>query len=197
MKVTISSDVAIQNGMTTQEVMLVALIKSGVDIGQTLDELVKRQVLVKDLFGGYNVTQRWAEVCDNILLSSDSSIPSDSALSPLADKLMALMPQGRKEGTPYYFKGNKREIILKLKKFVKLYGKYKDDEIIQATKKYINSFNGNYTYMRLLKYFILKEERKVNAEGEGYVEETSLLATLLESKGNNDVVQNFDNGELI
>ena len=78
MKVTINSDVAQKNGMTTQEVMLVALIKSGVNLDQTLESLVQRQVLVKDLFGNYSVTQRWADTCDNILLSSDTTVPSDS-----------------------------------------------------------------------------------------------------------------------
>jgi len=197
MKVTINSDVAQQKGMTTQEVMLVSIIKSGVNIEQAISNLVDRQVLVKDLFGEYSVTQRWAELCDDILLSSDSTVPTDSELSSLANKLMAIVPQGKKAGTSYYFKCNKREIILKLKKFTKLYGKYSDDEIIAATKRYVESFNGDYTYMRLLKYFILKEDRKTDAEGNGYVEESSALATLLESKGFTGPVQNFDSGELI
>lgn len=198
MKVTINSDVAQQHGMTTQEVMLVSSIKSGLDVEQSLADLVKRQVLIKDLFGGYSVTQRWAEVCDDVLLSSDSSIPTDSELSSLADKMMELMPQGRKEGTSYYFKCNKREIVLKLKKFTKLYGKYSDADILAATKKYVDSFNGDYSYMRLLKYFILKEDRKTDAEGNGYVEESSTLATLLESKGATGIPKlNFDSGEIV
>lgn len=199
MKVTINSDVAQQNGLTTQEVMLVAIIKSGVNIEQTIENLVNREVLVKDLFGEYSVTQRWAEVCDNILLSSDSSIPSDNDLMPLAEKMMALMPQIKKEGTSSYFKCNRREVLLKLKKFIKLYGNYPQEDILNATKKYIDSFNGDYTHMRLLKYFIMKEARKVDGNGEGYIEETSDLATMLESKGAScsSTMHNFDNGTLV
>lgn len=197
MKIIINEDIAKQQGLSLQEVMLVSLIKSGININNCLENLVDRQILIKDLFGNYTVLQKWAEVCDNVLLSSDSSIPSDSELTPLAEKLMALMPQCKKENTPYYFKCNKREVVLKLKKFFKLYGKYTEDEIIDATQKYVNSFNGDYTYMRLLKYFILKEERKMNVDGIVSVEETSTLATLLESKGDVYIPQNFDNGELV
>ena len=197
MKVTINSDVAQKNGMTTQEVMLVALIKSGVNLDQTLESLVQRQVLVKDLFGNYSVTQRWADTCDNILLSSDTTVPSDSDLAPLADKLMSIMPQGRKEGTNMYYKCNRREVILKLKKFTKLYGKYSAEDIINATQRYVDGFNGDYTFMRLLKYFILKEDRRVDAEGNGYIEEVSELATMLERKSEVNVTRTFDNGELV
>lgn len=197
MKVTINSDVAQKNGMTTQEVMLVALIKSGVNLDQTLESLVQRQVLVKDLFGNYSVTQRWADTCDNILLSSDTTVPSDSDLAPLADKLMSIMPQGKKEGTNMYYKCNRREVILKLKKFTKLYGKYSAEDIINATQRYVDGFNGDYTFMRLLKYFILKEDRRVDAEGNGYIEEVSELATMLERKSEANVTRTFDNGELV
>lgn len=197
MKVTINSEIAQQKGLTTQEVMLVSIIKSGVDVEKTIESLIQRQVLVKDLFGQMAVTQRWAEVCDDVLLSSDSTIPSDAELASLADKLMAIMPQGRKDGTNYYYKGNRREITLKLKKFTKLYGKYSDEAIIKATQKYVDGFNGDYTYMRLLKYFILKEDRKVDSEGNGYIEEVSELATMLERDGEVSVARTFDNGDIV
>lgn len=197
MKVTINSEIAQQKRLTTQEVMLVSIIKSGVDVEKTIESLIQRQVLVKDLFGQMAVTQRWAEVCDDVLLSSDSTIPSDAELASLADKLMAIMPQGKKDGTTYYYKGNRREITLKLKKFTKLYGKYSDEAIIKATQKYVEGFHGDYTFMRLLKYFILKEDRKVDSEGNGYIEEVSELATMLERDGEVSVARTFDNGDIV
>lgn len=36
--------------------------------------------------------------------------------------------------------------------------------------------------MRVLKYFIWKDEKKVNEDGVGYIEEHSDLATFLENK---------------
>ena len=62
-----------------------------------------------------------------------------------------------------------------------MYGtKYTDEQIINATQKYINSFNGNYTYLKLLKYFIWKDER---LKGESV---QSLLADFIENESAED-----------
>ena len=54
-----------------------------------------------------------------------------------------------------------------MQKFFKLYGnKYTDEQILKATQDYVSSFNGNYSYMRVLKYFILKDERKSDEKSE-------------------------------
>lgn len=66
--------------------------------------------------------------------------------------------------------------------FFKMYDKYDDATIIDATKKYVESFNGSYEYMRLLKYFIWKDEKKLNSDGGYYVEEASDLASFIENK---------------
>ena len=41
--------------------------------------------------------------------------------------------------------------------------------------------------MRVLKYFIWKDEKKLNAEGNIYIDETSELASLIENEGQKDV----------
>ena len=62
-----------------------------------------------------------------------------------------------------------------------MYGtKYTDEQIINATQKYINSFNGNYAYLKLLKYFIWKDER---LKGESV---QSLLADFIENESSED-----------
>lgn len=196
MKFVIDEEVAVKNNLNIQELLLTLLVKVGADIPAVLEQLQKREVVVKDIFNNYYITPHWIDVCDNILLSSEKAIPKDDNLAPLAEELMAMMPQGKMPGTAYYYKCNKREIILKLKKFTKLYGQYSFEDIKKATKRYVESFNGNYTYMKLLKYFILKEERKVDAEGNGFVEENSILATMLENPDSINVSNN-DIGELI
>jgi hypothetical protein len=71
-----------------------------------------------------------------------------------------------------------------LKKFFKLYGnKYTDEQITTATQNYVSSFNGRYQYMRVLKYFIWKDEKKVDSEGVGHIEEVSDLAAFIENAG--------------
>ena len=57
------------------------------------------------------------------------------------------------------------------------YGDFEPDEIIEATKRYIASFNGDYSRMRTLRYFIWAEKRN---PATGEVEYTSDLLSCLE-----------------
>lgn len=194
MKITIDEKACKDLGMTLPEVLAVLLVKTGVDIGDLFLELQNKEVLIeqnsllgKDLL----VTPRWNDVCDNILLTSDKVVPDDDRISKLATALMQIFPQGRKDGTNTYWRGNSKDTKLKLKKFFKLYGnKYSDDQIITATRKYVESFNGDYSYMRVLKYFIWKDVRKMDSEGNCYIEEVSDLATLIENAGQEEVLKN-------
>ena len=191
MKFTIDEVVVTRLGMDLPSLFATLLVKTGADIEQVFSNLVKKEVLVKGMLGEYSVTPRWNDVCNNILLTSEKTIPKDEELEPLALELMSIVPQTKMPGTPYYYKCNKREIILKLKKFFKLYGFYPYEDIINATKRYVASFNGDYRYMKLLKYFIMKDEKRTDSDGRGYVEETSMLATELENKESSDI--NSDN----
>lgn len=191
MKFIIDEAVVTRLGMDLPSLFATLLVKTGADIEQVFSDLVKKEVLVKGMLGGYSVTPRWNDVCNNILLTSEKTIPKDEELEPLALELMSIVPQTKMPGTPYYYKCNKREIILKLKKFFKLYGMYPYEDIVNATKRYVASFNGDYRYMKLLKYFIMKDEKRTDADGKGYIEETSMLATELENKESSDV--NSDN----
>ena len=84
--------------------------------------------------------------------------------------------------TPYYYRCNNSEVVKKLKKFFTIFGNVSDEEILDATKRYVASFQGNYTGMRLIKYFILKDDVKPSEDGQGHVEQISDLATFLENK---------------
>ena len=44
--------------------------------------------------------------------------------------------------------------------------------------------------MRILKYFIWKDEKKLNQNGELYIEETSDLASYIENEGQEDSIEN-------
>lgn len=193
MKLAIDEDVCKKMGMTLPEVLAVVLIKTGADIGELFKELQQKQVLVTQntLMGEtIMVTQRWDDVVSDILLSSDVSVPSENRIEKLTSALMQIFPQGRKDGTNTYWRGNIKDTKLRLKKFFKLYGtKYSDEQIINATRKYVESFNGNYAYMRVLKYFIWKDVRKQDSEGRFYIEEVSDLATLIENVENEEVLK--------
>lgn len=193
MKIVIDDKVCKDLGMELPEVLAVLLVKTGVDIEELFNSLENKEVLVYDrsLFGNrYLVTQRWDDVCCNILLTSDKEVPKDDRIENLARQLMDIFPKGKKEGTSTYWRGNVKDTKLRLKKFFKLYGnKYTDEQILSAARRYIESFNGCYSYMRVLKYFIWKDERKIDNEGNGYIEEISDLATLIENEGAEEIKQ--------
>lgn len=181
----INEDICKKKGMDLPSLLAVLLVKTGVNITELFNNLIKKEILVRDMFSeGLMVTQRWDSICSDILLSADKSIPSEERLFPLIDSLMSIFPAGKKEGTSQYWKGNRKDNKERLQKFFKLYGnKYSDEQILQAARKYVESFNGQYAYMRTLKYFIWKDERKINNEGKTYIEEVSDLASYIENAG--------------
>ena len=185
MKLTIDENACKKVKLSLPEVLMITLVKTGVNIETLLKQMKEKQILIEEhtiLGTNLLVTQRWSDLSDRALLSADKSVPDNKRLENLAKSLMEIFPAGKKEGTSQYWKGNLRDNTLRLAKFFKLYGdKYTDEQIINATRKYVKSFNGKYQYMRVLKYFIWKDTRKVNSEGEGYIEEVSDLAAFIEN----------------
>ena len=190
MNININEEICKKYGLDVSEVLAVLLIKTCNDIPKLFSILEEKEIVVKDLLQGYMVTQRWDDVVSTILLDSDVKAPSPDRLENLATQLMEIFPKQKKLGTCHYFRGNRKDIILRLKKFFKLYGKYTDEQIVTAAKKYVESFNGDYSYMRILKYFIWKDEVKINSEGDRYVDEVSDLANWIENAGQEEDLRN-------
>ncbi len=191
MKVKIDEKVCIKYKMTLQESLLALVVRnlsSTTTMKGLLDNMVNRKILVKDK-DNYLITQHWSEVLDEIICdSSGNNTRSDEELLELAIKVKDCFPQckmrdrfGRE--TPYYYRCNKSEVAKSLKRFFTQFGnEYSDEDIIDATKRYVASFNGNYVGMRLAKYFIMKNPVKQGENGDGYVEQVSDLLTFLENK---------------
>lgn len=88
---------------------------------------------------------------------ADMEMPVSDRFDVLADKLRELYPLGRKEGTSLQWRDSTKIISNRLKAFVKKFNvEFTDEQAVEATRKYIESFNGCYTYMQVLKYFIMK-----------------------------------------
>ena len=190
MKITISEDVCSRHKVSLEKILLILLARVSRNIPSALDALLKEDVIRKDE-DGYSVSEGWSDSIDNILVESETNKETDDRILELADKMMEEFPKGRKEGSNQYWRGNKKEIAVRLRKFAKMYGgKWTDIELLKATRRYVQSFNGNYKYMRVLKYFIWKVEKKQDDEGNTISCETSDLATLLENK--EDTVDNND-----
>jgi hypothetical protein len=186
MTISINDKVCKENGITVAQLLALLLVKTGENIPKLLEELKSKEMIVEEqslLEKTYTITQRWDDVCCNVILSSDKDVPIDTHIEELAKALMELYPKGKKPGTNTYWRGNLKDTKLRLKKFYKLYGnKYTDTQILEATKKYIED-HIDLSYMRVLKYFIWKDVRKVDSEGVGYIEETSDLASYIENEG--------------
>lgn len=187
MRYVISTKALKDKNLKEEEVLVVLLIRVCDDIPGLLERLSNKGYIKKndDLFGkGYQINETFLDRVRAALLSNDPDVPKEDVLDNLASKLMELYPRGKKAGTTSYWRGNKKEIREKLQKFYKLYGnKFTDEQIIEATRKYVASFNGNYSYMRVLKYFIIKDEKTENSEGRYSINQVSDLATLIENAG--------------
>ena len=107
---------------------------------------------------------------------------AQSRIERLIPQLQQLFPEGKKDGTSYYWRGNRKDIQRKLTQFFLRYQNYSDEEILDATERYVKSFNGDYSYMRLLQYFIWKvtlEDGKQLCQSD--------LASFIENKNQRDM----------
>ena len=184
MKITIDEEVCKKYDMTMSELLIILLVKLGVNILELGEQMASVEMIVPDdtVNGKYVVTQRWNDVAESIILDSDEYKQPIDRLEQLVIKLQKIFPEGKKEGTSQYWRGNKREISLRLKKFFKLYDNtYTDEQILDAAKNYVSNFNGQYNYMRILKYFIWKDEKKLHEDGEIRIIEVSELANYIEN----------------
>lgn len=76
----------------------------------------------------------------------------------LAQKMIDLFPAGKKPGTSYLWRGNLQMITRRLNQLYEKSGaKFTDDEALAATEAYVKE-NKNNPYMRILKYFIFKNQ---------------------------------------
>ena len=174
-----------QNGITIDEALLMLVIHNKVNLERAEKALIQKGLITaerNDLFQqvGWRLTNKGTEVLDSVIMDSDKEQEPQDRLIQLATRLKEIFPKGKKDGTNYYWTEGVVLIVRRLKLFFRKYGnKFTDEQIIQAAEKYVQGFNGNYQYMRLLKYFIFKE--KVGANGE--VEGDSELINYIENVG--------------
>lgn len=160
MKLTIDSKACENNGLTLEEFIILFLFTKKVDINEIINSLVEKKIAGKDLFSDNSLVlgSKTKQLIEKIILESNDSVKNNTErIKNLAKTLQDIYIQGKKAGTQDYFKGSSAEIVQRLKRFFAEYGEFTDEQIIEATKKYIASFNGDYKFAQLLKYFISKK----------------------------------------
>ena len=181
MKYVIDESVCKEHNLTLPEVLCLLACKSCDNIYQLLEDMKDRELLSKQQNPPYP-TLHWDEELCSVLLESDKTVPIKDRCTNLVQQMREMFPKGIKSGSAAW-RGNVREVTLRLQKFFKLYGSdWTDEEILNATQRYIDHFNGDYRFMRILKYFILKSEKKTDEEGVTRIEDISELATWLENE---------------
>ena len=179
MNLTIDQTILDQNGLTLEEFLVLYLVAKDVDIKSVSQSLIAKGLANKDLFfnGRIVVSDKVKDLISTISIDSDKNvIDKDSEFTELATELREIYPAGRKDGTTYMWRGTTAEVAKKLKTLVVKYGfTINKEDVIKATKEYVSSFNGNYKYMQLLKYFILKSVK----DADGNVDVKSELMSII------------------
>lgn len=183
MKWTIDSNILDKYNLSMDEFVLLLFLARGGNVQECMNSLLAKKWAERNIFHPDQVvlSLETKETVQGILLDSDRLVNGkQDDFESLANQLREIFPKGNKAGTNYNWRGSTAEIARKLKNLVVKYGcKFTDEEAIEATKAYVASFNGDYKYMKLLKYFLLKTPRNNN----GDVEIESDFMTYLENKG--------------
>lgn len=184
MNISISDEVLSKWDLSIQEFLfLLFSVKEG-DINECISSLIRKGWVDKNLFDTTKVviSNNRKEDIATILIDSEK-VETKLEFEGLADKLREIFPKGKKPGTTYMWRDTTAVIAKKLKILVSKYNcKFTEEQAIKATQAYVNSFGGNYKYMQLLKYFILKTP--TNASGD--VELRSDFMSYVDNEGHEE-----------
>lgn len=207
MRIVIDKGVIENNNLTPAEALYLLFLNQ-LDVNNTEDKVLESLAGKGfiNISGKKFLTIGGANALSKLVLETqalDTKDISDDNLLDIVIAMQKVYPAGMKpENTPYgprpsntAWRGNKRDLVERLRKFFARYGNnYTKEQLVEATKKYVNSFGEDTRYMRVLPYFIMKSERKMHADGITSIEEVSNLANILESE--DDYVKSKSDGWL-
>lgn len=151
---------------------------------ESYQKLFDNQYITKNVFGHYELTP---------LGKSYLAVVGEYFKEKLIDrvdykenvlKYNSLFPKGKRKDSSTGYRANPKELEQVFRWFFATYPEYSWDDVLTVTEKYIQSFNGDYTYLKNAKYFVKKTDKNNIV--------TSMLANLIYNyKENSDV---FDSG---
>lgn len=188
MNLAINDEILNNHGLSLSEFACILYYLDGnTDIlnKELCEKVWKKGFLIKIIDGFKIDNNKFSEIETMVAKATIVQSKGDRLLN-LANSLRKLFPEGKKPGTNYYWRDNPNIIAQRLSIFLKKYGDtYTDEQIINATKRYIESFNGNYQFMQLLKYFISKQNKQTG-------EPNSELASYLANEGQEGLRQDWE-----
>lgn len=179
MKIIIDSDVILKKDISMEEfsVLLYYLVGGTGTLNEVLCNILWEKNYLIKVENGYIINNNMLSTIESWMGESSLTNNKSDRLIDLAEKMRALFPEGKKEGTNFYWRDSTKVIAQRLGIFIKRYGDdYTDEQILAATRRYVESFNGNYRFMHVLKYFISKKNLETK-------EDNSELLSYLENEG--------------
>lgn len=193
MKIIIDEEVLKKSNLSIEEFMILYLNYKNFNIEEINSSLINKNIAFKDVIDNRKLvlSTNSKDILSKIITNSNPKIKESSdRYKKLAEDLMAIFPEGKKAGTTYYWRGSITVIAERLKKLIAQKNvEFTDEQAINAAKRYVQSFNGNYKYMSILMYFIYKNK---NSEKEF----DSQLLSYIENEAQSD--DNYEwTGELV
>ena len=163
MRYTIDDAILSKYNLTEEEFIALVVSFRDLDIQRGNDNLIAKGIADRNIYDKTKIvlSDNTKNMISSIIVDSDKeTINREEEFLDGAQNLRELYPKGKKPGTTYMWKDSNTIIAQKLKTLVVKFGyKFTKEQAIEATRRYIESFRGDYRYMQLLKYFILKTDR--------------------------------------
>lgn len=159
------------------------------DLSDNMSILLHKGILIKK-GSEYSVSDLWKSILNDVFDNS-GGLEEEEWYRSLAKDFAQTFPQGKMQGTAYYYRCNTSELVNKFKKFFLSHPEYKPSDemkkrIVDAARRYNHDMDFNPRYRTLSKYFISKMKPVVDEDGIAHNEEVSQLATYLENKDETD-----------
>ena len=163
MRYTIDDAILSKYNLTEEEFIALVVSFRDLDIQRGNANLIAKGIADRNIYDKTKIvlSDNTKNMISSIIVDSDKEIINrKEEILDVAESLRELYPKGKKPGTTYMWKDSNTIIAQKLKTLVVKFGyKSTKEQAIEATRRYIESFRGDYRYMQLLKYFILKTDR--------------------------------------
>lgn len=175
-------------GLPEDEALLLYLIYTKDGIEKTAQSLMNKKLIKPMMLAGYILTSDGNKYINKHLYSKENK----DSLRDIAKAIIACYPLGTREGTSKQWRGNEKEIADRLRLLQERNDfTFTKEEAVKATEEYVKSFNGQYTYMMFLKYFVIKI--KYDEKGNSVIE--SALQDYIENtrNGGKNVNENNSN----